>query len=207
MKRSPRKPKPESPVAGAGSAAAVDFAAIEREIAALPAAPPGPRANTKRYQVERLREVLLDAMANRRQSPESLAELLAGLGIAIRPATLRRYLGPIHPHRTASAATSTATLAARPPAGQPATGAPSPARAVPVREADPGARPAAAAAAPAGAPDRSEAVLAAAPTPAPASSASAHSHLNLTSRFVPAPELPYDELIRQAKARKAQEAQ
>lgn len=178
MKRSPRKPKPESAVAGAGSAAAVDFAAIEREIAALPAAPPGPRANTKRYQVERLREVLLDAMANRRQSPEALAELLAGLGIVIRPATLRRYLGPIHPHRTASATTSTATstttLAARPPAGQPATGA----------------RPAAAA-----------------PTPAPASSASAHSHLNLTSRFVPAPELPYDELIRQAEARKAQEAQ
>lgn len=60
---------------------------------------------------------------------------------------------------------------------------------------------------PAGAPDRPEAVLAAAPTTAPASSASAHSHLNLTSRFVPAPELPYDELIRQAKARKAQEAQ
>ena len=170
-------------------------------------------------------------MAGRRTRPP---ERLARFGLAERQAALRRHAGAQRPVRGVALDPKTSPFlggqlqrrplaglprrqqaalrvqlgpAPAPAAGQPATGAPSPARAVPVREADPGARPAAAAAAPAGAPDRPEAVLAAAPTTAPASSASAHSHLNLTSRFVPAPELPYDELIRQAKARKAQEAQ
>jgi hypothetical protein len=171
------------------------------------------RADTKGHLIEALRGTLRDAIRQRGCSLADLVVLLRESGLTVHPSTLKRHLGPVGDDREAyrrarSTSPPPPDRQAAGPAGQPATGA----RAVPVREADPGARPAAAAAAPAGAPDRSEAVLAAAPTPAPASSApassaSAHSHLNLTSRFVPAPELPYDELIRQAEARKAQEAQ
>jgi hypothetical protein len=83
---------------------APDFEALSRELAGLPVAPPeppAPRKNTKRYLVERLREPLIEA-ARRQHTMEDLAAFLGRRGIPIRPATLRRYLGPINPRRVAS---------------------------------------------------------------------------------------------------------
>ena len=167
------------------------------------------RADTKGHLIEALRGPLRDAIRQRGCSLADLVALLRESGLTVHPSTLKRNLGPVgddrEAYRRARSTSPPPDRQAVGPAGQPATGEPSPARAVPVREAareaDPGARPGVRAAA-AAAPDRPEAVLAAAPMPAPASPA--HPHLNLTSRFVPAPELPYDELIRQAEARKAQ---
>lgn len=119
MKRSrTRKQKPGNP------AAAVDFAAIEGELAGLPERAPDPRVNTQRRLIERLREPLLDAMVSRHQSPKTLAELLGRWGIAIRPETLRRYLGPITEHRRRAAPPTD-----KPPTDKPPTDDPSPARA------------------------------------------------------------------------------
>ena len=102
----------------------VDFAAIARELAALPERAVGRRTDTKRYFVERLREPLTDAVANRRLSLSTLAEFLRARGIEIRPDTLRRYLGPIASHRIAARADNPPPCAApsdpSPPTGSPA---------------------------------------------------------------------------------------
>lgn len=165
------------------------------------------RADTKGHLIEALRGPLRDAIRQRGCSLADLVALLRESGLTVHPSTLKRHLGPVGDDREAyrrarSTSPPPPDRQAVGPAGQPATGEPSPARAVPVREADPGARPGVRAAA--AAPDRPEAVLAAAPMPAPASPAHPHPHLSLTSRFVPAPELPYDELIRRAEAQEAQ---
>ncbi len=119
MKRSRTcKQKPGNP------AAAVDFAAIEGELAGLPERAPDPRVNTKRRLIERLREPLLDAMVSRHQSPETLAELLGRWGIAIRPETLRRYLGPITEHRRRAAPPTEHRRRAAPPTDKPPTDKP-----------------------------------------------------------------------------------
>ena len=191
MKRSPaRNPKPGNP------AAAVDFAAIARELATLPERAPDPRANTTRYLIERLREPLLDAMVCRHQSPATLAELLGRWGIAIRPDTLRRYLGPIAPPRRPAA----------PPTDRPATAEPSPARAgrTAVPAAVPSARPRAGEVGSPEALARLEAVLAGEssgppPVPPAARPRSDDPPYCPPGTFVPRPDLPLEEWYRPAK--------
>jgi hypothetical protein len=195
MKRSPaHEPKPGNP------AAAVDLAGVVRELAALPVAAPDPRApraprtDTKRYLIERLRESLFDAMVNRHQSPEALAELLGRWGIAIRPTTLRRYLGPITERRRPAAPPTD-----KPATDKPATGEPSPARAG--RETAPSARPRAGEVGSPEALARLEAVLAgesSGPPPVQAAAPAARPRSDdppycPPGTFVPRPDLPLEE--------------
>ena len=192
MKRFVPEPKPGNP------AAAVDLAAIEHELAGLPECAPAPRANTKRHLIERLREPLLDALVNRHQSPATLAELLGRWGIAIRPATLRRYLGPItqHPRRAATATD-------QPPTGEPK--APDAAkRPEAVLAATPSVRPRAGAVGSPEALARLEAVLAgesSGPPPAQPAARSRPDDLPYCppGTFVPRPELPLEEWYKPAK--------
>lgn len=185
----PRKQKTRNP------SAAVDFAAIEGALAGLPERAPEPRANTKRYLIEQLREPLLDAMVSRHQSLETLAELLGRWGIAIRPETLRRYLGPITEHRRRAA-----SPADKPPADKPARDDPPPTRAV--RGAGSSERPGAGAVGSPEALARLDSALAEAPMPSVAPPV--RPTPDLSSRFVPRPELPYDELIRRSQAQQVQ---
>jgi hypothetical protein len=200
MKRSPaRKPKPGNP------AAAVDFAAIARELATLPERAPDPRANTTRYLIERLREPLLDAMVCRHQSPATLAELLGRWGIAIRPATLRRYLGPITERRRRAG-----PVTAKPVTAKPATAEPSPAcagrTAVPAAEpaAVPSARPRAGEVGSPEALARLEAVLAGESSGPPPAQPAARSRPDdppycPPGTFIPRPDLPLEDWYKPAK--------
>jgi hypothetical protein len=198
MKRSPaHEPKPGNP------ADAVDFAGVARELAGLPVAPPAPRApraprtDTKRHLIERLREPLIDAMVSRHQSPATLAELLGRWGIAIRPETLRRYLGPITKHRRPAAPPTD-----KPATDKPATGEPSPARAG--RETAPSARPRAGEVGSPEALARLEAVLAgesSGPPPAPPAARSRPDDPPYCppGTFVPRPDLPLEDWYPPAK--------
>ena len=165
---------------------------LERAIGELPTIPPRARTDTKRYLIEQLRGPLRQAMTQRGYSFAELAAALTREGLTVHASTLRQYLGPIDPRRVA------------PPTDPPPTAEPSPARAGRTAAAAAAAseRPGAGAAGSPEALARPEAALAEAPMPA--AGPPARPTPPLSGRFVPKPELPYDELIRRSEAQKAQ---
>jgi len=162
---------------------------LERVIGELPTIPPRARTDTKRYLIERLRGPLRQAMTQRGYSCAALAAVLTRAGLTVHASTLRQYLGPIDPRRVA------------PPTAEPPPAEPSPAHAGRTAAAA-SARPGAGAVGSPEALARPEAAWAEAPMPSAGPPARAPPPLS--GRFVPKPELPYDELIRRSEAQKAQ---
>lgn len=155
---------------------AVDIERLTGILGHLPDAPTSPRrTDTQRHLIEQLREPLLQAVTQQGYSLQKLADLLREEGVTIHPSTLRRYLGPM--------GVSPAKRRQPPSPGDPpgtqvfSSGVAAPENSIP----DPFQRPSVAPEVP----------------PAPPASPV----LNLSSRFTPKPEVPYDELIRQGQAR------
>ncbi len=147
------------------------------------------RTDTKRHLIEALREPLREAIRQRGCSLSDLVALLRESGLTVHLSTLKRYLGPVGDDR----AVYRRARSKNPPPGRPTAGS--------VEVPEPLGTPEAP-----DAPKRPDVADALEPAraeaPMPSSGPPARSNPHLSSRFVPKPELPYDELLRRSEAQK-----